>query len=123
MHHQGILSGYDDLLSNIKGRRDQHIAHTDSKYFKDSSKLFIDYPLKDVDIDGLLEAVAQILKAHYSYLFQGDLEMRISSARQLDVVLTNVRAFNRVWKDKRITRDSAIRVVEYKLDDFEPPVE
>ncbi len=46
------------------------------------------------------------------------MSMEVSAPTDVESILKNVRAFIRVWKDKRIFRDCKIKVFEYLQDDY-----
>ncbi len=111
-----VIRRYDCLLNTMKTWRDKDIAHSDRAYFNDPSKLNDLFTVSDLDIRCLLGDVGEILRKHYSLLFHGDINLDVSSSSNVDTVLKYVRAFDRVWHDKRVTRDCKIRVFKYLQD-------
>ncbi|MHB2154386.1 AbiU2 domain-containing protein [Calditrichota bacterium GD2] len=107
---------YDSIIQTLITRRDKDIAHSDRTYFNEPKKLHDLFPISDLDISSLLNTISEILRRHYSLLFHADITLDVSSTSNVDTVLTYIRAFDRVWHDKRLTRDFGIRVVEYKQD-------
>ena len=113
----GIRS-HEQVIESLKAYRDKDIAHNDSSVFNDPTKLRELYPLTDIDISSLLDTVSSILKEQHSLIFHSSLTMEVSSIKAVDVVLKYIRVFDRVWKDKKITKDCKIRVSEYLQDDY-----
>ena len=76
------------------------------------------FPLTDIDIDSLIETIKSVLHENYLLLFHSDMSMEVLASTDVESILKNVRAFRRVWHDKRITRDCNVRVFEYLQDDY-----
>lgn len=93
--HINRLDAQRDVIHRIKSQRDKAIAHLDKAYFDNPKALDKDYPLRDDDIDRLVEVVSDILGKHHSCLFEADLRMENLSTRNVDVVLKYARAFQR----------------------------
>jgi hypothetical protein len=117
-NHLAMINKHSTIIQNIKGRRDTVIAHTDRAFFNDPQKMLKRFPLSDIDIDTLLNSIKEILREHHVLLLHADLTMEVAALSDAESVLKNVRAFRRVWLDKRITRDCKIRVVEYLQDEY-----
>jgi len=90
------------LTNRIKAWRDKSIAHLDKNFFDTPSAIYDRYPIKNSEIDKLIECVSQILHEHYSYIFHADLRMEILSVTNVDSILSYVQAFQRVRKDKEL---------------------
>ena len=115
--HINRLDAEKELVQRIKLRRDKTIVHLDRTYF-DSPKPFDQvYPLRD-DIDRLMDVVSEILRKHHSCLFETDLRMEILSTRNVDVVLTYARAFQRVRGDRALIR-KGFKPIAYMQDEYE----
>ena len=114
--HQKLLDSKKGLIDRVKGRRDKALAHTDARYFNKPEDLYIKFPLSIKDIDDLIETLTKILKVHYNYLIDGDLDINVYATTNVDTILLNTRAFKRVWFDKRAV---SLFPYLYKLDDFE----
>jgi hypothetical protein len=114
--HQKLLDSKKRLINRVKARRDKALAHTDAKYFNKPEDLYVRFPLSIKDIDDLIETLTKILKAHYNYLIGGDLDIKVYATTNVDTILVNTRAFNRVWFDNRAV---TLFPYLYKLDDFE----
>ena len=116
--HFDLIKKHSTTIHNLKGRRDKVIAHSDRTFFNDPRKMLDRFPLTDIDIDSLLGSIKKILHDHYLLLFHADMSMEVSATTDVESILRNARAFRRVWKDKRITRDCKIRVADYLQDDY-----
>jgi hypothetical protein len=116
--HLDLIKEHSTTIQNLKGRRDKVIAHTDRTFFNDPRKMLDRFPLTDIDIDSLLDSIKKILHDHYSFLFHAHLSMEVSALTDVESILRNARAFRRVWKDKRITRECKIRVADYLQDEY-----
>jgi len=117
-HIEGI-NAHDKLIKTLISRRDKDIAHSDSTYFNNPHKLHLLFPLNDLEISPLLDTISEILRKHHSLLLHSDMTIEVHSVHNVDTVLKNIRAFDRVWHDKRLTRDCGIRVCEYLQDNYE----
>lgn len=102
--HQNHLDAEHDVIDRVKVRRDKAIAHFDSDYFKNPKDLDIDFPLTYADINHLMDVVSDILRKHYSCLFNADPRMEILSIDNIDKVLNYARAFQRVRKDRALIK-------------------
>lgn len=110
--HLSELALHKDLIGRIKAWRDKLIAHLDKAYFHNPSAIYEKYPIKNTEINQLIEAVSKILQEHYSYLFKAHLRMEISSETNVDAVLNYVQAFQRIRKDKDL-RKNGFRPAKY----------
>ena len=117
--HLNEINKHDKLIQTLISRRDKDIAHSDSTFFNNPQKLHLLFPLNDLDIGPLLDTISEILRKHHSLLLHADITMEINSVHDVDTVLKNIRAFDRVWHDKRLTRDFGIRVCEYLQDNYD----
>ncbi|BBO91995.1 hypothetical protein [Desulfosarcina ovata] len=106
------LDSFNDLTNRIKAWRDKSIAHLDKAFFDTPSAIYDRYPIKNSEIDQLIECVSQILHEHYSYVFHSDARMEILSEANVDSVLRYVQAFQRIRKDKELL-NSGFRPVDY----------
>ena len=106
------LYSFSDLINRIKAWRDKSIVHFDKAFFDTPSAIYARYPIKNSEIDKLIECVAKILHEHYSYIFHADLRMEISSVATVDSILKYVQAFQRVRKDKKLI-SSGFRPANY----------
>ncbi len=117
-NHLARINEHSTIIQNIKGRRDTVIAHTDRTFFNNPRKMLNKFPLTNIDINLLLSSIKEILHEHYLLLLHADISMEVSALTDVEFVLKNVRAFRRVWRDRRITRDCRIRVADYLQDDY-----
>jgi hypothetical protein len=106
------LDSFNDLINRIKAWRDKSIAHLDKAFFDTPSAIYDRYPIKNSEIDKLIECVAKILHEHYSYIFNADSRMEILSVTNVDSILSYVQAFQRVRKDKKLI-NSGFRPANY----------
>ena len=113
------INNHRSTIDTLKIRRDKDIAHSDSTYFSDPEKLSAMFPLNKIDIEKLMETISSILHKQHTLIFHSDLTMNISSLHNVDSVLIATRAFNRVWKDKHLTRELGVQVNKYRKDDYE----
>lgn len=51
-------------INAIMGRRDKFFAHLDKRYFKDPSRIYVDYPLESEDVIALVNAVIGVITEH-----------------------------------------------------------
>ena len=116
--HINRLEAQRDVIDRIKSRRDKAIAHLDKAYFDNPKALDEDYPLSDDDIDCLMDVVSDILRKHYSCLFDSDLRMEILSTRNVDLVLKYARAFQRARKDRTLIKNG-FKPINYMRDEYE----
>lgn len=86
--------------------------HLDKAYFYNAKALDEDYPLSNDDIDRLMDIMSEILRKHYSCLFEADLRMEILSTRNVDSVLKYARAFQRARKDRTLIK-KGFKPIEY----------
>lgn len=114
--HQELLISRNDIIKNIKGRRDTSLAHSDAKFFNNPNDIYIKYPLSDDNIDELIELATEILRTQHLYLMDSDLDIQVHATSNIDTILWHIRAFNRVWHDKR-AKDLFPYI--YKVDDYE----
>lgn len=113
------LNNHRSIIDTLKTRRDKDIAHSDSTYFNDPYKLSTMFPLNDIDIKNLMETISSILQKQHTLIFHSHLMMDISSLHNIDTILNSTRAFNRVWKDRNLTRDLGVKVYKYREDDYD----
>ena len=106
-----------NVIDRIKARRDKAIAHLDKAYFDDPKALDRDYPLRDDDIDDLMEVAGSILRKHHSCLFEADMRMEVVSVHNVDTILRYARAFMRARRDFNLI-EKGFRPVEYMRDDY-----
>lgn len=113
------LNNHRSTIDTLKNRRDKDIAHSDRTYFNDPHKLSTMFPLNDIDIQKLMETISSILQKQHTLILHSHLTMNISSIHNVDTILNATRAFNRVWKDKNLTRDLGVKVIKYRKDDYD----
>lgn len=113
------LSEQESIIEILKGRRDKDIAHSDSSFFNNPTKLTSIFPLNEIDIENLMSIIEDILREQHILIFHSDLTMDIKSLHNVDTVLISTRAFNRIWKDRNLTRELKVNVGKYKLDDYD----
>ncbi|MBC8526872.1 MAG: hypothetical protein H8D22_08450 [Candidatus Cloacimonetes bacterium] len=110
--HLEKLTKVNKTIENLQNRRDKFVAHTDNKYFADSEKLFKDFPISSEDISSLIEIIDSILHKHYSFFFQTDIDINIYSTSNVDSILRNVYAFNKIWQDSELV-EKGFRPIDY----------
>jgi len=106
-----------EIISNINSRRDKAFAHTDKQYFNNQSKFYAQFPIKLADIENLMNTISEILRTQHSYLLNSDIDLEVKSTGNVDRILINNRAFNRVSRDKNLIK-LGIKPFEYGLDDY-----
>jgi len=114
--HQELINSKNNIIKNIKGRRDTSLAHSDAKFFNNPDDTYIKYPLSNENIDELIDLATEILRTQHLYLMDSDLDIQVYATSNIDTILWHMRAFNRVWHDKR-AKDLYPYI--YKLDDYE----
>ena len=113
---QELINSKKEIISNIKGRRDTSLTHSDAKYFNTPEDTYVTFPLTNNDIDSIIEIATQILRMQHIYLFKSDLDIQVHATSNVDTILRHTRAFKRVWNDKRA---KPLYPYLYKLDDYE----
>jgi len=116
--HEDRLDAQQKVVDQIKAWRDKAIAHFDSAYFNNPQALDKRYPLTYSDINCLMDVVSEILRKHYSCLFNADPRMEILSTRNVDSVLNYARAFQRARKDRALIK-KGFKPVAYTQDEYE----
>jgi hypothetical protein len=101
----------------VKDRRDKFWAHIDIEYFKDPNKLYTKIPVLESDLEKLIKLSREIMEYHYEKWFDADLTIEVKSISNIDEVLRHVRAFNRVWRDKNLSRNG-VQLYVYKKDNY-----
>ena len=114
--HLRYFQSKSDVIARIKGYRDKVIAHSDKEYFIDPLVILKAYHLTNIEIDELLSAVTRILRFHHTYMFDSDIDLRVHSSSNVDSILVYVRAYDRIWHDKKLNN---IKKYVYKLDDYQ----
>ena len=117
--HKTLLAGKQDLIRRIKAQRDKFLVHADEAFFDDPTHIYSQYPIDESEIGEVVAIVSEILKSFYLYLFSTDRDMEIYSGSGIDAVLSNVRAFDRIWMDKRL---SNLKRYLYREDDYDETV-
>lgn len=51
-------------IDAIMGRRDKFFAHLDKRYFREPTRIYVDYPLETADVIGLVNAVIGVVTEH-----------------------------------------------------------
>jgi hypothetical protein len=110
-----ILASKIEVIERVKSLRDK-ITHSDKDYFNNPLLIFKKYSISDLEIDELLKVASKILKYHYSYIFESDLDMEIHSSSNIDSLLIYTRAFDRIWRNNDL---DFVKYV-YKLDEYNP---
>lgn len=113
---QKLISAKNNIIENIKGRRDTSLTHSDARFFNNPEDVYVKYPLSDENIEEVLELVTEILRMQHVYLMDSDLDIQVHATSNIDTILWHIRGFRRVWFDKRA---SDLNPGLYKLDDFE----
>ena len=113
---QKLINSKSEIISNIKGRRDTSLAHSDAQFFNNPDDTYVKHPLSDENIEDLIELSTDILRTQHLYLMDSDLDIQVHTTSNIDTILWHIRGFNRVWFDKRATE---LHPGLYKLDDYE----
>ncbi|MCX6175714.1 MAG: hypothetical protein NTZ27_13260 [Ignavibacteriales bacterium] len=116
IEQQELINSIMEIISNIKGRRDTTLAHSDAKYFNNPEDTYEKFPLTNTDIERVIETATQILRMQHVYLFESDLDIQVHATSNIDTILWHTRGFKRVWQDKRA---KSLYPYFYKLDDYE----
>lgn len=58
------LELHRNTIDAIMGRRDKFFAHLDKRYFKEPTKIYIDYPLEADDVIELVNTVIRVFNEH-----------------------------------------------------------
>ena len=114
--HKNRLAAEQNVIDRIKVRRDKVIAHLDHSYFNNPKGVDKRYPLTYDDINRLMDVVSEILRKHYSCLFNTDPRVEILSMNT-DKVLRYARAFQRVRKDRALIR-KGFMPIDYMRDEY-----
>ena len=113
------INNHRSTIYTLKIRRDKDIAHADSTFFNNPEKLSTIVPLDNTDVENLMETISSILQKQQTLIFHSHPSMDISSSHNVDSVLNATRAFNRVWKDKHLTKDLRVQVSKYRKDEYD----
>jgi hypothetical protein len=113
---QELINSKNDLINNVKGRRDTYLTHSDAKFFNNPDDTYVKYPLSDENINEMIALATDILRTQHLYLMDSDIDIQVHATSNIDTVLLHTRAFNRVWFDKRAAE---LQPRLYKLDDYE----
>jgi len=113
---QNLINGKKEIISNLKGRRDTSLVHSDAKYFNNPKDVYEDFPLPTEDLLSLIEIATEVLRMQHVYLLGSDLDIQIYATSNIDTILLHTRGFRRVWFDKRA---ESLYPYLYKLDDYE----
>lgn len=113
---QKLISSKNDIIKNVKGRRDTSLTHSDAKFFNNPDDSYVKYPLSEENLDELINLSTEILRTQHLYLMDSDIDIQVYATSNIDTILWHTRAFNRVWFDKRATE---LHPGLYKLDDYE----
>lgn len=117
--HLNNINEFKDLINNLYSLRDKNFAHSDKQYFDDPNKIDIDFPVSWDELNELFDCIANILREHYSLIFDSDMDMHLRSAYDIDSVLRSSRAFERVWKNKKLN-ELRLKKFIFKRDDYDP---
>lgn len=113
----GQLCAREKVIRRIKTWRDKAIAHLDKDYFRDPEAFHAKCPLKEDDINELMDVVRGILRKHYSFLFEADINMEVRSVHGIDSVMRPARAFIRARRDRNLI-GKGFKPVVYEQDDY-----
>ncbi len=58
------LEGHRTTIDAIMGRRDKFFAHMDKRYFAEPGAIYVDFPLEQKDVVGLVNRVIGIIALH-----------------------------------------------------------
>ncbi len=114
------LNSHAITSDNILSHRNKAIAHFDKPYFENPEQIHEDYPLSKKDVRLLLNEVRDILKDHYGYLFESDLNMQVQSLYTLDAVLEYTLGFIRMQEDPDLL-EKGFEPMKY-LPELEPRI-
>lgn len=116
--HLDRLKNQQDIIDLVKAHRDKAIAHFDKSYFDSPEQVHQDYPLSKKDVRGLLDSIREVIKEHYGYLFESDMDMEVHTAHTVDAVLEYTLGFIRAQEDPKLL-ERGFEPGKY-LPDFEP---
>lgn len=97
--HLDRFAQQQDTIDQIKAHRDKSIAHFDKPYFDSPERIQQDYPLSKKEVQVLLDSACDVIKEHYGYLFESDMDMEVHTAHTLDAVLEYTLGFIRAQDD------------------------
>jgi len=117
--HFDSISDHHVIIENLKGLRNKGFAHSDAKYFNDKAKLEIDYPVTWYDFNILFNTISEILKEQYGLLFNSDMDMELYGCGNIDNILTQCRAFSRVWNNEKLLKMN-MNFDAFKQDNYDP---
>lgn len=116
--HLGQINKNKSLIEKIQDRRNESIAHFDSKFFGGDASVDEEYPIKVQEVSNLMDVISEILREHHLYILGGDLDMQIHGRGSIDAVLDYARAFQRIRQDHDLLEEG-FRPRSYRGDDYE----
>jgi hypothetical protein len=114
------IEGKRETISRIEGWRDKFLTHADATFFNKPNEIYNKYPINTEDIDQLFAIISEILRYHYSALFNTDLGMKVFTANGLDAILIHTRAFKRIWYDERLKHLNKFLYTQDKYNKTDP---
>jgi hypothetical protein len=117
--HLNNVNEFKDLICNLHNLRDKNFAHSDKQYFDNPDKIDLDFPVSWDELNELFDCVTNILREHYSLIFNSDMDMHLHSAYDISTVLRSSRAFERFWKNKKLN-ELRIKKYVFKREDYNP---
>jgi hypothetical protein len=116
--HLDQLRENRELIDRIQNRRNESVAHFDSKFFGGDASVDEEYPIKVQEVSNLIDVIGEILREHHLYILDGDIKMHIHGRGSIDTVLDYVRAFQRIRQDYDLIEEG-FRPRSYRGDDYE----
>lgn len=117
--HSDSIAKHQTIIENLKALRDKGFAHSDTKYFDNDVKLERDYPVTWDDFNSLYNTIGVILREHYGLLFNSDIDMELYGRGDIDNILTQCRAFSRVWNNNKLFKMN-MNFDAFKQDNYDP---
>ena len=116
--HKKQLKDISHITNNIRELRNNLYAHSDQTYYNDHEKLGQDFPVNWNDLNTALEVIREIVREHYGYIFQSDLDMsKIHSTNNVTLYLKRSLGFERFWKNKNLNH---LKKVEFLKETYNP---
>ncbi len=105
------LDAHNEIIENLKTRRDKALAHTDASFFNNPDKHYETYPLMAADITQLLKTVDKILKEQALYLLEADYDFKLYTNSGVDRVLEFMRAYFTMIQENS-------ELIKYRFDKY-----
>lgn len=103
LHLKKIIDN-DCIIKKIKKWRDKFLAHSDTTYFNNPNKLYIDFPIVSSEIQLIEDIIADILRYHHIHLLDGDVTLQVFSIGEVSTILSYAQAFKKTLDDQELRR-------------------